>query len=161
MNFPLPPDALDRNLVFNFFWTFSAFDCALKRGGFLTDKDYAEADWIKFGSEIACKFSKVNSLGFQDAVKTINLLSPRRQMNIGGRLAWQPVTRKAQESDAAYTLKLLKTVRNNLFHGGKYPDGPRFQIARDREILRAALIILDGCYGLHPRIKLLIDDVAA
>jgi hypothetical protein len=52
-------------------------------------------------------------------------------------------------------------VRNNLFHGGKYPDGPEFEVARDRKIIRAALAILDGCYELHPGIKGMIEEAAA
>jgi hypothetical protein len=65
-------------------------------------------------------------------------------MNNNGELAWECVEQRADESDAAYMLHLLKTARNNLFHGGKYPDGPIFEIAWNREILRATLVVLDG-----------------
>lgn len=51
-------------------------------------------------------------------------------------------------SDEQYVIELLKTVRNNLFHGGKYPDGPVEEIARNREILRASLVVLAGFYHL-------------
>lgn len=150
------PDA-DRKLLFDFFWKFSAFECALKRGGFLKPvrKDKrtdAQADWDKFARKIDGRFVEIASHGFWEAVARINCLSPQRQINAGGKLGWKPVGRGAKDSDTAYTLKLLRTARNNLFHGGKYQDGSIIpEIARDREILLAALTVLDGCYELIPR----------
>jgi hypothetical protein len=64
----------------------------------------------------------------------------------------------AGESEEAYVLRLLKTARNNLFHSGKYPDGPIAEVARDRDILHTALTILDGCYELHDGVKGWIDE---
>jgi len=190
MTFPAFPDSIDRNLVFDFFWMFSAFECALKRGDFLkasrnqspdsgTDNAdrrcpahhqqrkgrAAEADWDKFGRVIDSEFAKLKSPAFLTAVARIKCLSPQRQINANGKLKWDPVKKETGETDAAYTLHLLRTVRNNLLHGGKYPDGgpsriAPVQIARDKEILGAAVIILDGCYELHPDIKRLIDDIA-
>ena len=43
---------------------------------------------------------------------------------------------------------------------GKYPDGPIEEVARDRDILRAALAILDGCYEVHAGVKRWIDEAA-
>lgn len=163
MNFPKPPQALDRDLLFDFFWTFSVFECALKRGSLLIEeKKYAEANWDKFANKISCKFSEIIDPEFCGAVDRIKSLSPERQMNDRNKLKWEAVIRASKDSDASYTLKLLKVVRNNLFHGGKYPGGgPPSQIARDGEILRAALIVLRGCYELDPDIKRFIDEVAA
>jgi hypothetical protein len=161
MTFPLPPNALDQNLVFDFFWKFSAFECALKREGFLCKKSAAEADWSAFGKKIKDEFDAVSLSGFQDAAAKLRALSPRKQMNDDGRLAWMEVKQQSGESNAEYTLHLLKIVRNNLFHGGKYPDGHVFEITRNREILRTAPTILNGCYELHLGVKNSIDEVAA
>jgi hypothetical protein len=147
--------------VFEFFWRFSAFECALKRSGYLTNKGFAEADWKTFGEEIHGRFNTVQSRTFHEAVIKIRRLSPKRQINNNGQLGWRDVERENGESDEAYTLRLLKIVRNNLFHGGKYPDGTVFEIARNQEILRAALDVLEGCYALHSGIKLWIDEIAA
>lgn len=163
----LDPRALDRDLVFEFFWKFSVFECALKRTGadfYLKSKtrgDAAEANWEAFGAAIDSRFAKLSTPAFCEAVTRIRKLSPRKQVNNAGKLGWRPVVQQSSESDAAYTLRLLKTVRNNLFHGGKYPDGHEFEIARDREILRAALAVLDGCYELDPRVKAAIEGVVA
>lgn len=161
MSFPLSPDALDRDLVFEFFWKFSAFEYALKRSPDFLKKGKAEADWEKFGNRINERFATFGDPNFYEAVESIKALSPQKQINKNGKLAWKRVEQTPNESDAAYTLHLLKTVRNNLFHGGKYPDGTIFEIARNRNILRAAVTILNGCYELHPEIQHWIDEIAA
>ncbi|MEW5995407.1 MAG: hypothetical protein AB1744_13575 [Candidatus Zixiibacteriota bacterium] len=162
MTFRLPAHALDRDLVLDFFWKFSVFECALKREGFLKTgrSNGAEPDWDRFGNEVRGQFGQVADPGFAEAVRKLKLLSPRRQVVRGGRLAWDPIAQRPGESEEAYVLRLLKTVRNNLFHGGKYPDGPIAEVARDRDILRTALTILDGCYALHDGVKRWIDDAA-
>jgi|SRR3990172_4137985 len=162
MTFTLPPQVLDRDLVLDFFWKFSVFECALKRAGFLRAgrKNAAEADWDRFGRQVQGQFAQVSSPGFKEAVDQLRRLSPNRQVVRDGQFGWDPVVQQTGESDEAYALRLLKTARNNLFHGGKYPDGPINEVARDRDILRAAVTILDGCYEMHAGVKKWIDEAA-
>lgn len=162
MGFKLSPQPLDEDLVLQFFWRFSVFECALKREGFLKQgrDNAAEADWNRFGQEIEGKFKEISLPGFMQAVEKIWQLSPRRQIVRNGRLAWESVARRINESDEAYTLRILKIARNNLFHGGKYPDGPIQEVARNRDILRAALSILNGCYEIHAGVKKWISNAA-
>lgn len=162
MPYTLPPQALDRELVLDFFWKFSVFECALKRKGFLRTgpNNAAEPDWVRFGCEIQGRFSQVNLPGFKESVDRLQRLSPRRQVVRNHALGWDAVVRQAGDSEEAYVFRLLKTARNNLFHGGKYPDGPVQEIARDRDILRAASTILDGCYELHSGVRKWIDEAA-
>jgi hypothetical protein len=153
---PMPydesPDALDRDLVLDFFWRFSVFECALKREGFLraSRNDAAEPDWPRFAESILGRFGEVRAAGFNEAVRTLTASSPRRQVVRDSRLVWEELTRQPNDCEEAFILRLVKTSRNNLFHGGKYPDGPVAEVARDRAILRAALKVLEGCYELHP-----------
>ncbi len=162
MTFRLSPDVLDRDLVLDFFWKFSVFECALKREGFLKTgrNNGAEPDWDRFGGEVQGRFAQVAARGFAEAVAKLKLLAPQRQVVRGDRLGWAPIVQGPGESEAAHVLRLLKTARNNLFHGGKYPDGPIAEVARDRDILRSALAILDGCYELHDGVKRWIDEAA-
>jgi hypothetical protein len=158
----LPPQALERELVLDFFWKFSVFECALKREGFLRTgrNNGAEPDWDRFGSEVRGRFAQVRDQGFGETVRKLKMLSPMRQVVCNGRLGWAPIVQGPGESEEAYVLRLLKTARNNLFHGGKYPDGPIEEVARNRDILRTALAILDGCYELHDGVKRWIDEAA-
>lgn len=161
MTFPSSPNGFDKNLIFDFFWKFSVFERALKSEGFLRhDRKSAELDWDRFSQEISGPSQSLNISGFQEAARLLKDLSPKKQMNKGGKLSWEPVV-QSNESDAEYAIRLLKVVRNNLFHGGKYSDGSVNEIARDTSILRAALKVLDGCYEFHPRIRRRIDESAA
>jgi hypothetical protein len=152
MPYDAPLDSLDRKLVLEFFWKFSVFECALKREGYLRAglNDGAQPDWSGFGRSIRGRFREIQSRGFQDALRTLIDASPQQQVVRRGQLAWRVVQRRGEESEEEFTLRLVRTTRNNLFHGGKYPDGPVEEVARDRKILRAALGVLEGCYELHP-----------
>jgi hypothetical protein len=162
MTFKLPPTDLDRDLVLNFFWKFSVFECALKREGFLRAgrNNGAEPDWDNFSREVQGRFAQVSIPGFAEAVGKFRQLAPQRQVVRNGHLGWDSIMQGDGESDEAYVLRLLKTARNNLFHGGKYPDGPIEEVAHDREILRTALVVLDGCYEIHAGVQRWIDEAA-
>lgn len=157
-NYSEPPDALDRDLVLQFFWRFSGFECALKREGFLRQQrppdpgNTAEPDWKAFARAIHGRFGEVKKTSFQEAVAFLVRDPPRRQVVRDGSLGWQPLSRMDKDSDEDFLLLLVRTIRNNLFHGGKYPDGPIDEVARDQDLLRAALEVLEACYELHPGI---------
>lgn len=146
-------ELLDRDLLFDFFWKFSVFECALKRRSFLKsgrDNAPAEPDWYRFGESIRGRFSEICTDGFPESVNALKELSPQKQVVINGQLSWRKICRQPNESEEEFILRLLKAVRNNLFHGGKYPDGPVTEVARDRDILFAALSILESCFELLP-----------
>lgn len=145
----------DRDLVLDFFWKFSAFEHALKTGRYLTvgkDKT-AEPDWRRFGREIRGQFGKISTPEFRRAVDKLQRIAPQRQIVREGQLGWEPVIRGKSDSEEEFTLRLLKTARNNLFHGGKYPEGPIDEIERNQDILRAALTILNGCSSIVPTVN--------
>jgi hypothetical protein len=161
MTFNLPAQALDHELVLAFFWKFSVFEAALKRAGFLRTgrNNAAEPDWNRFAREIEGRFAEASVTGLAEAKEELRRISPRRQVVRDGKLGWEPVEQKS-ESDDAFTIRLMRTARNNLFHGGKYPDGPINEIARNRKILRAALTILDACYKVHAGVRQCVDQAA-
>ena len=117
MTLRLPPQALDTELVFSFFWKFSVFECALKREGFLKSgrKNAAEPDWDEFGRKVHGQFAQVSVIGFKDAVEELMRLSPQRQVVCNGQLRWDAVLRQKDDSEEVFLLRLLKASRNNLF----------------------------------------------
>jgi hypothetical protein len=162
MPYDAPPDGLDRDLILCFFWKFSVFECALKREGFLR-KGYSDAalpNWNKFAECIRGRFKEVRIGGFEEAVSDLIKASPRQQVVRDGKLRWKSLRKKPKESSEGFVLRLLKTVRNNLFHGGKYPDDDIEEVARNKAILKAAMAVLDGCYDLHPGVAYRIQVAA-
>lgn len=153
MLYDLPPEALSEN-VCKFFWKFSVFECTLKTRGFLKgSEDYAQPDWDKFTKEIDGRFKEIRVTGFEEACRKLESKPPKRQMVKESRLGWREIKRKEGQSYDSYIIALVKTVRNNLFHGGKYPDGPVEEIERDNELIDAALVVLEGLSQLLKKVK--------
>lgn len=119
-------------------------------GGFLKSRKDGSAmpDWDKFAKEISGNFSAA-SRDFQQAISVLTTAAPRKQVVANDRLAWQDNKRGADETFEAFVLRMVRTVRNNLFHGGKYPDGPVEEVARDRDLLSAGRRVLEECMKLH------------
>lgn len=65
-------ERVDRELVFEFFWQFSAFECALKRAGYLKKKAYAEADWEAFGIRLSGRFGGIQDQTFAAALEFLD-----------------------------------------------------------------------------------------
>lgn len=149
------PDDLNHEVVFNFFWRFSAFECALKREGFLHSGHHqaASADWTCFKQAMKGRFEAVVSSEFSDALDILLKAPPRRQIVKDGRLKWREQELRPDQTRESFVLGLVQTIRNNLFHGGKYPDGPVDEVARNRELLQAALLVLEECVKLRPSLK--------
>ncbi len=73
-----------------------------------------------------------------------------RQVVKEGTLKWEKTTKGCGEHDENYILRLVRSVRNNLFHGGKYPleGGPIEDVARNNCLLQASITVLECCIEL-------------
>ena len=163
MAFPPRPKLPDEGLVFDFFWTFTTLECAMKHAGIFKVRegsDAIEADWDKFTTDLV-NYGAERSTPFRQAARSLQGFRVQRLELIENKPVWKPVERR-QMGDAEFTLYLLRLVRNNLFHGGKYEFGATGdQVERDTGIIRAALFVLDQCFEHHPRVKVEVERVAA
>jgi hypothetical protein len=162
MSFPVPPPFPARDLIFQFFWSFATFECALKRTAGLckAGRRYrtAEPNWPAF--EQGIRETALASESFRVAAKGLIELSPKCQVFDGATLGWETAA-QGEADDMEYALFLLRTVRNNLFHGGKYEHGgPINDVARDTNILTAALALLGECYKLDNRVQIYVDELS-
>src|SRR5581483_9625047 len=71
----------------------------------------------------------------------------KKQIMENGSIRWK--VRADQGTDMQKSVRVITTVRNNLFHGGKYPipNGPVDEPARNRQLIEASLKVLE-CYLL-------------
>ncbi len=107
--------------MFEFFAFFSRFEYALKRAGFLKNGDKAEPCWDRFANSVRNRlFTKADS-EFQAGREYLMRKPPDTQVVVNGGLGWRSTPKGDGESDEQYLLRLVRIVRNNLFHGGKYP----------------------------------------
>lgn len=127
-------------LAFDFFYWFSRFEFCLKDNGYLKHDELganAEPGWEKFVEKHASKY--------QPSIDAQTLLNapPERQIVLANRtLDWRPVGTSDCTSDLAKVTRLIKTVRNNLFHGGKHGAAGWDNLARTQSLLSASKAVL-------------------
>lgn len=139
---------IPQDLVMEFFATFARFEYALKRGSYLQSTSDARPDWNKFVKELD-DIPDENKLLVLAVAPYLKSHPPKKQVSDQGVLKWQK--RCPAASDIESLVDSVKTVRNNLFHGGKYPEGPIDEPARDEQLLRESVRVLQVL--LEQRIK--------
>jgi len=143
---------LDRVLMFKFFAFFSRFEFALKRSGYLVKgTEKARADWDRYAKSIQGQFDQEKNETILEAIKFLNDNPPRTQVVNGSDLGWQETIKAAGEHPEAYILRLIRTVRNNLFHGGKFPESyiELDDEIRNESLVKSCLTLLEYCLKLN------------
>jgi hypothetical protein len=145
----------DRQLTWQFFVFFSRMEYALKRTRrYLKNTPNAEPNWDRFGSDHDRRFSGLLSSPLVQAVRYFEANPPRKQIQVGGSMAWsEPRWRNATEGLLPWLLLGIRAVRNNLFHGGKFPLIPMPDPSRDRDLLVHALTVLNAALELDDEVR--------
>lgn len=147
---------IDKDLVLEFVFYFSRFEYALKRERYLkNDNGAAEPDWDKFFRDNA---DLIDSLCSSLAeAKYIIEHPPKKQITTNGALGWV-VREFSTERNYSRLCIGIRAARNNLFHGGKFPEGPIADVARNEKLIRAALNVLKELSSNIQEIKRHFDD---
>jgi hypothetical protein len=126
-------------LAFEFFYWFSRFEFALKENRYLKNLNLgakAEPGWDSFMQKWSEKYAP--------SAEATALLSfaPETQIVSKNGLVWQATNLANCPSDLAKVVRLLKTVRNNLFHGGKHGGAGWDDPVRTSKLLANGVAIL-------------------
>ena len=149
-------DSEDRKLAWHFFVFFSRLEYALKRSGrYLKERTQdAEPNWDKFASEYNGVFRTDSSRELRGAVDYFLKDPPRKQLQLNGRMGWsEPLKYDGNEPQLIWLLRMIRCVRNNLFHGGKFPLIRMSDPSRDRDLLLNSMAILTACLSLNPDVE--------
>jgi len=171
MRIPVPDpirriaDGEDRKLAWYFFVCFSRMEYALKRSARYLKEGTPDAqpDWDRFASDYSPTFSPDASTELHGAVDYLLKNPPRKQLRLNGKMAWsKPQAHDGKEPLLVWLLRMLRCVRNNFFHGGKFPLIPISDPSRDRELLVNSIIVLTAALSLDPDVKMLfLEDIEA
>jgi len=153
-------------IVWQFFVTFSRFEYALKRAGFVKGDNHGNAlpDWGKFARErLDARIADTTDTEFTKARSYLLQEPPQRQIFVESNksMQWRANSKRGSEGEGEYLLRLVRDTRNNLFHGGKYPapDGPvNDQTLRNSQLLQACLTILKKCRSLDGDVKHFFEE---
>lgn len=144
-------------LACEFLAVFSRMEYALKATGTYamgSDGDKVSANWDKFANESKKEFSAIKDDGFQASVSYLLGQPPRKQILEKGVVRFVDQQINKAESTAQQTLLMIRTVRNNLFHGGKhYPNGET-EPGRNQVLVTHALVVLKHCATLNNEVRL-------
>ena len=145
---------INRELVLRFFLVFSRFEFALKFAGYARgNENYVEPNWKCFAASIRDRFDKNHSPQLAQACDYFLVNPPNQQVWIDSSLAWSPNIPTNRNSEPELLIALVKRVRNNLFHGGKYHAKMHEETARSEELLRGSILILEECLRASPKVR--------
>ncbi|MBA4090236.1 MAG: hypothetical protein C0494_06550 [Sphingobium sp.] len=128
-----------RNLAFDFFYWFSRFEFALKEKRFLKKEAIgarAEPDWDKFVQKHRAAYV------LSPAGKALLGEKPRRQIVGDPDHGFEDVPFSPNTADLDKVAAYAKTVRNNLFHGGKHGHDQWDDPVRMRRLLELTITVL-------------------
>jgi len=140
-------------LAIEFISTFSRFEYALKSTTYFREPNRTDAAWVKFADDIDEKFRSIESKSLKEACDFLLENSPRKQVRIDNELKFQAEPINTNNTQTHNLFLMILTIRNNLFHGGKYsPDGEQ-EAGRNKDLLTAGLTILKNSYHLDNSVK--------
>ena len=135
-------DQLEK-LVYRFFFAFSRLEFSLKESGYYRKDRFggSEPNWQQFQK----KYEK--SYLADDSVRELFKNPPRKQIvNSRNNLDWEDLKFGSKDSELRKAISVVKTVRNNLFHGGKHGDKSWDDPKRVRFFLKRSITCLD-CFS--------------
>ena len=152
--------ALDHDLLLEFFITFARFEFALKNGGFVTgDLQGAKPNWRQFAGSLDVGHARLDPK-CAAAVDYFQLHPPWRQVMTSAGLAWDSTVGFTKLERMEQVLELVRRVRNNLFHGGKFSDHLHSAPGRNELLLRHSLAVLSRCLELSASVSASYDTAA-
>lgn len=144
--------ALDHDLLFQFFLTFSRFEFALKSAGFALGNIHgSKPDWPRFGASLDLDMARQDP-NCAAAVDYLALHPPWRQVVIAHGLAWDSSVSFTRLDRMDQVLELVRRIRNNLFHGSKFNDEVHSGLGRNELLLRHSIAVLHRCLELSPSV---------
>lgn len=151
----------NRNLVYRFFLSFARFEYALKCAGYLKNKqngERADPSRLDFSKNNYCKFNPSITPELKASCDYFIQNPPKVQIVDPPGLGWIDFKKQGKLSLLEWLLDAVAQVRNNLFHGGKFPLNSVPEPARDTTLLRHSLTILDACVPLDYQVELFYFD---
>ncbi|MCI1015308.1 hypothetical protein HWE04_15730 [Herbaspirillum sp. C7C2] len=138
-------DAELKEIAFNFFWSFTRVEFALKENHFVKPGRYGEAqpDWDAFIDSTQADH-KITA----DA-HDLMASPPDVQKLENNQLVWKPLNLSRADSNLGKVVLVLKTIRNNLFHGGKHDAAGWDNPARVKFLLSKATKVLEELAQSH------------
>ena len=144
---------MPHELVCDFLSVFSRVEYALKSTGFaIGNHKKVDPAWDIFANEIDEKLFQIDNTELLQAIEYILENPPRKQVLENEQIIFINQTIDSSQKRTQQLLLMIRTIRNNLFHGGKYlPDG-EIEAGRNEFLVNCSLTILQNCIQINTRV---------
>ena len=142
--------------IFEFFIVFARFECAMKNNTNYVDVRYNRVyvNWDRFTMAISERFNQDTSEQLNSAVNYILENPPKFQSIQNENTVW---VRRNIPENTPITNQLglhIRTIRNNLFHGGKFSGVYEPDVSRNYRLIDSSLIILNNWLDIEEDLKI-------
>ena len=145
---------MPHELAFELLAVFSRFEYALKstkyaHGG--NNRVYAW--WDKFANDIDSRFYPSADHELEEAVTYLLTSPPRKQVLKVKKVVFSDAPPDPKQKQTKQVLNMVRRVRNNLFHGGKYLPLGEVKKGRNELLVKYALRVLKACVVLQNDVR--------
>jgi len=132
----------NRQIIFSYLAYYSRMEYALKKCDYILENKVL-ADWERFIKETKGDFNKNRSDELSSAIDFLFDNPPDTQeLDENSKLIFKKHKSTINGSEPLMLYHCLRIVRNNLFHGGKYPGNPMSEVSRDIFLIKSCTIVL-------------------
>ena len=137
-------------LICEFLAVFSRVEYSLKETIIYAsgDSNVVNASWDTFANDIDEIFLSVDNLKLKQAIKYLLENPPKKQVLENGELLFKESEIDNNQKKTQQVLLMVRRVRNNLFHGGKYGVNND----RDEKLIEYSLKVLTECVKIKSNV---------
>ncbi len=158
-------EKIDDKTAFELLKTFSLFEYGLKKIGYRKsgNDDVAEVDWNKwYQTKKGAILISTDQEVLGEVAYVMGSPAKKQIINENGNLDWKVVdVLEADKFKVVKLVQVVKTIRNNLFHGGKYSNDYVSDPARNKKLMTASIRILREVMKLDKNLEDEINDAEA
>ncbi|HLG15320.1 MAG TPA: hypothetical protein VJH03_12570 [Blastocatellia bacterium] len=157
MNSAFEHSKVQRELACEFLGVFARFEYALKATGFATgDGDWCKADWNRFAEAIQGVLTASKEPGPRAAIDYLLTKPPGKEVLdlSSGTVQFVESPPDATQNKARQVLTMVRRVRNNLFHGGKFGPPAPSDPYHDQRLVEHSLVVLRFRLSLNADVAL-------
>jgi hypothetical protein len=135
---------VNSRLICDFLAIFSRIEYSLKATIKYADNRSTKVDpsWDRFANEIHERFLQIDDIELKSAVNYLVDNPPKKQILDDDKLIFKEQEIDQNQKLTQQILLMVRTVRNNLFHGGKYHPNTE---GRDELLIKHSLKVLSEC----------------
>jgi len=146
---------INDELILKFLKVFSRAEYALKNVADFRYDNKAEANWDKFANKIHEKFLERNDCTLSKAKEYLWNNPPKKQIIDNDELSFKDFGIAEGQKSTQQLLAMVKTIRNNLFHGGKHTPSTAEvnNTERNQKLIESSIVIIKACMDLDNCVK--------